>query len=59
MGDLSATEDASMLNRLGALIYIFLFGLVSLEATEVRLQNSEEEEGLDMLDICWWREESQ
>ena len=30
--DLSATEDASMLNRLGALIYIFLFGLVSLEA---------------------------
>ena len=59
VGDLSATEDASMLNRLGALIYIFLFGLVSLEATEVRLQNSEEEEGLDMLDICWWREESQ
>ena len=58
MGDLSATEDASMLNRLGALIYIFLFGLVSLEATEVRLQSSEEEEGLDMLDI-WWREESQ
>jgi hypothetical protein len=47
-----------MLNRLGALIYIFLFGLVSLEATEVRLQSSEEEEGLDMLDI-WWREESQ
>lgn len=46
-----------MLNRLGALIYI-LFGLVSLEATEVRLQSSEEEEGLDMLDI-WWREESQ
>ena len=58
MGDLSATEDASMLNRLGALIYVFLFGLVSLEATEVRLQSSEEEEGLDMLDI-WWREESQ
>lgn len=27
--------DASMLNRLGALIYIFLFGLVSLEAVPI------------------------
>ena len=27
-----SAKDASMLNRLGALIYIFLFGLVSLEA---------------------------
>ena len=44
-----------MLNRLGALIYIFLFGLVSLEAddwgtfhgcwvSQVRLQTSDQEE---------------